>query len=548
MILLTTHQVQQLVSLRLALEDALARARAASKYLRGPSIVALDASVERASTLVAITRGVPVPTNAKLDDLISRLVQDFGQDWKPTVLPDIKHLRRARNASQHEGLEPDREQVPLWASATETFVSSIILAQFNVVIQQVVLSDAIRDPKLREHLRLGEEARSAYEYQSSVFHSAEAFREALQRWKRLRYTSRNHHAPTHGEMLDRESFEYLKVLLEDMQNLLDTAAFAPDAAEAEWFMSTIDERGNVLNAEDAERALAFSFEWIVEYERAAESWVPNRRHRADVAARLVGSKEGTAYIESCLGVELLFSTVQAKFRIGDVPNEDRYPMWSQTVREILPAHKGSIYWTVGDDGTVTVSKLRAEASDFSAQVEVLNDALKQANSLVEDKLRHAAAKVESFEQKKAAFAKSVSAIKEAFPSWVTEVAWSHDRFREDRAEIRLTVADSVSGLTFGDRPTSRFQGDRRGLSDLILDHDSVEQCYATGAKNQLVIAPAPNPQDLLLILKSVDGLVRKQLNLDQRRRDENMSLIVSAKQSIASILAGYEEYVGKVGL
>lgn len=33
------------------------------------------------------------------------------------VLPDVKLLRRARNAAQHDGLEPDGDQVPVWASA-----------------------------------------------------------------------------------------------------------------------------------------------------------------------------------------------------------------------------------------------------------------------------------------------------------------------------------------------------------------------------------------------------------------------------------------------
>ena len=101
---LTAHEVEQLVSLRLALEDARLQARRAGTYRRGAAIVALDAAVERATALVAFTRGIRVTPTTKLDDLISHLKESLGTMWAPTVLPDIKHLRRARNAVQHEAL------------------------------------------------------------------------------------------------------------------------------------------------------------------------------------------------------------------------------------------------------------------------------------------------------------------------------------------------------------------------------------------------------------------------------------------------------------
>lgn len=534
---LTAHQVQQLVSLRLALEDALGRARGASKYRRGASIAALDATVERASTIVAITRGVVIPTNGKLDDLISRLVQDLGTSWRPAVLPDIKHLRRARNASQHEGLEPDRDQVPLWASAADTYVSSIIMAQFDVGIHQVVLSDAIRDDGLREFLRLSEEARDADHCQLSVHHSAEAYREALNRWKRLHSRSRHRFAPSHREIQDRKSFEYLDTHIKDMQTVLDTVAFSPDAAEAEWFASAISERGDVLNAEDAERALAFSFEWIVEYERAADSWTPNRRHRAAMAARMVRSGEGPAYIESCIGVELQYDRVQAKFRIGDVPDEKGYPSWSHTLQEILPERREGLFWTVLDDGTVTVSKALEGATDFSSEVASLDDALKRTDSRVKDKLADAEAKEQAHNQKRTAFADAITTIQEDLPSWVTEVTLEIDGFRANQDEIRLTLEESVSNIRFGDRTPNSFHDDRRGLRDAIIEHESVAQCYGIAQQNQLAITPALDSQDLLQVLKAADETVRKQLEIDQHRQDENGILVVSARKSIAATLA-----------
>lgn len=93
---LANHEVQQLLALRLAVERARRDARRAGRYQRGSAIVALDSNVERACALVAVARGLSVPSNGKLDDLISQVKQSLGPDWRPTVLPDIKQLRRAR--------------------------------------------------------------------------------------------------------------------------------------------------------------------------------------------------------------------------------------------------------------------------------------------------------------------------------------------------------------------------------------------------------------------------------------------------------------------
>lgn len=76
---LTVHEVEQLVALRLSLEDALSRAKGATKYRRGTAIVALDATIERASSIVAVTRSLPIPKSGKLEDLIT-----FPASSRPT--------------------------------------------------------------------------------------------------------------------------------------------------------------------------------------------------------------------------------------------------------------------------------------------------------------------------------------------------------------------------------------------------------------------------------------------------------------------------------
>lgn len=296
---LTPHEVEQFLSLRLALEDALDRSRRASRYRRGAAVVALDAVVERASAIVAFTRGIAVPTNGKLDDLISRLKDSLGTTWQPTVLPDIKHLRRARNAAQHEGLEPDREQLPVWAGAAESYVTTLVDAQFSVDIRRIMLADAIRDGHLRDLIHQAEQAREAHEYRNSVDLSRDAYAEALSRWKRLRGRGSFTRRPSASEILDRKSYNHVQHQIGELQATMDAAAFSTDPADAQWFTTTTAEHGDVLDAEDAERVLTFSFEWITEYERAAATWTPDRHHRADIAARLTRSQDGPARIHDC---------------------------------------------------------------------------------------------------------------------------------------------------------------------------------------------------------------------------------------------------------
>lgn len=535
--LLTPHEVEQLVSLRLALEDALSRAKGASKYRRGAAIVALDSTVERASSVVAITRGVPVPSNGKLDDLISRLVQDFGSAWKPAVLPDIKHLRRARNASQHEGLEPDREQVPLWAGAVDAYVATLIDAQFAVDIRRVVLSDAIRDDGLRQYIYEAERARDRGEHSSCVDKAKEAYREALKRWNRLRGSRGHSFAPTNGQILDKKSFDFLRGKLGTMQAVLGAASFSPDIAEAEWFTFTIAEQSDVLNADDAERVLTFAFEWIVEYERASDAWTPNRRHRAAVERRMVRAGDSPAHIKECVAVDLQHRQVRAVFRIADVPNEDAYQMWAETLGELLPQPSGVQWWRVLDDGTVESYKAIERHPDFSDEVTILATALAQADSAVREKLDAAASKYHAAQQRRTEFAESVKIIREELPAWVGDIQWSDDGIGGSNEQLLLTVEEEVSAIRFGERPQNGMFDNRRSVRDIIIDHALVEQCYWARGQNTLAISPILDAEQLRGVFSDVDAVVRRQLEIERARKDRQKDALLAAKVGIVAKLA-----------
>ncbi|MFC9352935.1 hypothetical protein [Arthrobacter sp. NPDC057013] len=535
---LTVHEVEQLVALRLSLEDSLSRAKGATKYRRGTAIVALDATVERASSIVAVTRSLPIPKSGKLEDLISSLRESFGSSWKPAVLPDIRHLRRARNASQHEGLEPDREQVPLWASAANVYVSTLIEAQFNVDILSVVLSDAIRDPDLRQFIREAEIARASGEPSTCVDRVKAAYREASMRWTSLHRNRRPAFAPTSSELLDKKSYDYLGGRIDNVQSVLGAAAFSQDLAEAEWFTVAIAEQSDVLDADDAERVLSFVFEWIVEYERAAASWTPNRRHRAAVARRRVRSGDGPARIDKCLSVDHSHGEVRAIFRIADVPAEADYPAWTRTVRKLLPSADPVQYWTVFDDGTIEVRSAIAAPSDAADEVEVLTSALKQADVIMHERRLVTAKEDLLARQKRDEYAESLKTVRDDLPAWVEDIQWSDEGFGGGKTEqLVVTLAKDMWKLRFGERAKGSFFDNRASINDVIRNHELVDQCYGTTGPTDLGIMPVLTAEQLAVVFKDVDVEVRGRLDVERKMNEERAAAVTGAKARIAAKLA-----------
>ncbi|WP_142061270.1 hypothetical protein [Pseudarthrobacter sp. B4EP4b] len=534
---LTVHEVEQLVALRLSLEDALTRAKGATKYRRGTAIVALDATVERASSIVAVTRSLPIPKSGKLEDLISSLRESFGSSWKPAVLPDIRHLRRARNASQHEGLEPDREQVPLWASAANVYVSSLIDAQFDVDILTVALSDAIRDPRLRQFIREAETARAAGEPGSCVDKATEAYGEASTRWTRLRGDRRPAFAPTSSQLLDKKSHDFVNGRIDNVQSVLDAAAFSQDLAEAEWFTSAIAEPSEVMDADDAERVLAFAFEWIVEYERAAASWTPNRRHRAAVARRKVRSGAGPARIDSCVSVDFRYGTIRAIFSIADVPPEKDYSVWARTVQDLLAEGDLTSSWTVSDDGTIEVRRAVKAPSDTADEVEVLSSALKQADVVLNEKLQAAAKEDRLARQRRDEYAESLETVRADLPAWVEDIQWSDEGFGGGKTEqLLVTLAKDMWRLRFGERGEGSFYDNRTTIYDVIRNHELVDQCYGTGGRSDMGIMPVLNAEHLARVFKDADVVVSRQLEIERAKTDEQKAAVVAVKSRIAARL------------
>ena len=436
------------------------------------------------------------------------------------------------------GLEPDREQVPLWASAANVYVSSLIEAQFEVDILSVVSSDAIRDPHLRQFIREAETARAAGETGSCVDRVKEAYREASMRWTRLRGNRRPSFAPNSSELIDKKSYDFVNGRIDNVQSVLDAAAFSQDLAEAEWFTLAITEHSDVLDADDAERVLSFAFEWIVEYERAAASWTPNRRHRAAVDRRKVRSGDGPARIDKCISVDFSRENIRAIFRIADVPAEADYPVWARALRDLLPNGDPAQYWTVFDDGTIEVRRAVTVPSDSPDEVEVLTSALNQADVIVHEKRKAATKQDQLARQKRNEYAKALASIRADLPAWVKDIQWSDEGFAGGKTEqLLVTLAKDMWKLRLGERTKGSFFDNRASINDVIRNHKLVDQCYGTSGPADLGIMPVLTAEQLVGVFRDVDLEVRGQLDIERKMKEEQTAAVVAAKARIAARLA-----------
>lgn len=527
--------VQQLVSLRLALRAAILGVASAGRYQRGAAIVALDAVVERATALVAVDRGLPLPANAKLDDLISRVKEDLGAAWTPTVLPDIRLLRRARNAAQHDGLEPDPSHLPVWAAATSLYVKSLISGHFSIDIDRVILADAVVDPTLKALLREAEKLHAIGEDGRCVEKAGEAYRIALARWKQMAGDRRSPSRPLMtSDILDRRSYDDLKGRIEQLQGFDDAAIFATGGAEAEWFTQAIREPADVLDSNDAERVLAYVFEWLTGFEQAFSSWTTDRRRRADVAARVVRKDGGPAKVDS---LDVILSGVgraKLEIRLIDVPHEDAYDEWMWHLSSHLTRPNIQAHWTVNMDGTVTryieseqLEQLPGDLVELAAalvEVEHFAESVRAAQSDAERRLAERKQSVEA----------ELGSAKTLLPDWIKDIKAVLDPgLREDHWNITLDA--EAANLRFGLRSNNHHY-DRQRLTDLIRAHHLVEVCYWTAGVRDFAIAPLLSGAELVEVLSSVEEQVQAGLAAMRAEEQEQTRRLTAVRAALAERL------------
>jgi hypothetical protein len=494
--------VRDLVALRLMLESATARARTAGRYSRGAAVVSLDATVERASYLVATHRGIDVAPRETLETLYSKLVQNFDGAWTSREWPTIKSLHLERNTVQHHGREPDRDQLPLWVTVVGSYVTSLIQAAYAHDISRVMLSDAVDDPELAASLREADEALSGGDVMMAVEASLNAYDAAVSKWIRM---LGNVHRPPRpgttgfGDHQDRE--------LEALRRAGAESSFAFSPAERDWFRVTRAEPREVLDADDAERLLHFVFSWVAAFEVAARDWVPDRRYRADVAARAVRSGSRPARIADLVIASNGGGRSEVVFKVVDVPPEPKFDRWRVVLTQLLVPAGG--HWRVGQDASVRVSMFNGEQVG-GAQAHALADALERVEDRIAELDREAGAKEERFATEAATRIDALEQLRPELPPWLGRVDWEPESIRGEGPSWALSVQDKGSlpgDARQGGRPPFEIRTIGSEVREALLRDDRVKQCYFSGKADILKVSPAPEPAVLVEILAAAEPAI-----------------------------------------
>ncbi|WP_448060430.1 hypothetical protein [Cellulomonas hominis] len=505
------------------LTDAVQLAHTASPLQRSTAVVLLDGVVERTLHLVAVDRALQPPRNADFFALLELVRADLSGAWQPHALPDVRQLHRARNSAQHEGLAPDRDQLAPWASAAGAFVRGLVEASFNMDLDRVALTDAIRDDDLRTGL---EGAAAAIEDRlpgQSVLASGEVLTQADAQWRRLRWAP---HTVTsqQSEGVSRGLADAL-ARLERQQRL---AIFAQSSSEVDWFTGLAAERPEDVDLDDAERALAFVVSWVLAFEAAKETWTPNRRARADQSARLVRTGDGPAYIESVVQAEVRGEGALVRVRLAAVPG-DGFDEWAgsirQLLREVTPDRPPA--WQLFADGTAQIRLF--DADQLEEQIALLASVLGRAETAMGERL----CTREEAERDRAAF---VAEYATAFgmlgdvPDWITGVEYTFTRWSGTAVAFQL-----AQGLRHLGTPGATPRAD---ISSKINGSENVDRCYSVG-RGRYEVQPALEPAAMFALLWSVDSAVQELIARHVEREQELAAASASLRERAdGAVLAG----------
>jgi hypothetical protein len=500
--------LRHLVSLRFMLADATRWASQAGPERLTTAVVLLDGVVERALALAATEAGVSVRLNDSGVEIGNRL-REKRRDWKPPAWRDIQLLHRARNGAQHDGLRPNAQEIGPWISAVGALVRDVVAEYFGLDLDRVTMSDAIQTRVLREQMERAAEHLVAGRHSRSVTESINAVLRVSGWWARAQRPS----DPGSEVLSDSRASRFQMTDLE-RRALLGT--FAQDPAEVAWFVRTMNDRPAAMDADDAERALAFATAWILGYEAAMVDWVSDRTLRAQRHARLERTGDGPAYIVSS-NVTQLAGKLYTRVHLADVPGPDDFDAWSITVEGVLGGLEGPGLRIRGDG---TVELRGADVADLSAQIRTLDSALKQADErLAQDR----AADVRLQQRQRDEAERYAAAIEEfgGLPAWLQSVAPS-----ADLVGLSLTLAVGMEWLNAA--------GTEMVVS-LFAERGEVDRARRVGRRD-LTITPALAPDQLIAVLADLDVTVQALIRSEVKRAAEKRRVADSANRELRTLL------------
>ena len=482
---------QDLVQLKALLEQAVAAARSGAPLQRLTAVVLLDAVNERAMHVAARPLGVTLAERDTFEAVANKIGAPLERRWARQGWQDVRILHRVRNLAQHEGITADRELLPAWTTATGLFTRTLVTLSHGVDLDEVTLADAVADSEIAGFLRRADAALAQGEPQAAVAAAADAFDRARRRWLSARPGSGAFGPLRPAAICADDEFRDINAELRSLAEASAVAAFAPDLAEYLWFREIAAERFTPPTPAEAQRAVAFSFWWIVRWEAFTGTYVPDRRTAHLRAVREIRTGPGPVRIDDVqLRPDTPPGSDTATFILAGLPGEDRFREWAGAVGARLRETIG-VHCYIGDDGALVVP-IRHDA-DPDTTADAVRDALTAADVDVD------VARQEAAEQQAGARAAD-QAWREAargqpLPAWVTAAGLATDDATSPRGPCVHLQLDET------------FAPGR--VHETIRAHPDITQCYS--GREATVITPPLPPDRLARVLWEVDNALRPEV-------------------------------------
>lgn len=147
---------EALVQLRLLVESAVRDAQDTSPASRHRALIELDAACEYALRLAADEHTIDLGRDRGGVSELVGTVASARPAWRLRAVAAVRQMHRARNSAQHAAIIPHSRQLTTWVDAVVAFVDSLCIDAFDVALQDIMLTNAVRDEELQQLLSRAE--------------------------------------------------------------------------------------------------------------------------------------------------------------------------------------------------------------------------------------------------------------------------------------------------------------------------------------------------------------------------------------------------------
>ena len=422
-VLLEPNDLANLLALRNLRDVAASHARVPGRAQQDTAVLLLDAAIERAVFTACGFKQIDLGVKDTLETALSKL-GNGGFTTPAGLSTDRMRLHKARNGVQHSGLSVDGASVPTWVVTTDRFIGQVVEYAYGVELDDVQLSDAIRDPKIKMHLNAAEAHLVEGDLDEALIAVKEAYDLAARIWTRfvestsgdLRHTSPGH--------FDDFGIGTSNKKIDALQRVALLTSISPDPAEAIWFLSAMEER-ELLTDMDASRALAFVFTFATAVEASPAARREDRRNAKNLRARHVRQNPNTpARIESfSIGPGGWQGRADVTLVLRDVPDTNDFDQWVRVLTTLIndpEPQTGRIY--VNYDGTITFYA----GDDLDEVSDRIDNALKAVDAILAAERLDKATADEQFQRTLLEYNDRLAAMTTHTPDWIrltAEAGW-----------------------------------------------------------------------------------------------------------------------------